>query len=124
MRRGWLVFGDTVRDFVAPASRQGHLQRVLAALVAAQPQGSTSYAAPLLHLQSFLRRRGMVGGPAPTFTRPAGRISSGPSRRCGSMATKWSCSRSLIRRSCGRGSMAPRCWSIWRSLRVAEYPEH
>jgi uncharacterized protein (DUF58 family) len=57
---GLLVFGDTVRDFVPPASRQGHLQRVLAALVAAQPQANTSYAAPLLHLQSFLRRRGMV----------------------------------------------------------------
>src|ERR1700693_1980182 len=35
---GLVVFGDTVRDFVAPASRQGHLHRVLAALVAAQPQ--------------------------------------------------------------------------------------
>ena len=57
---GLLVFGDTVRDFVPPASRQGHLQRVLAALVAAQPLQNTSYAAPLLHLQSFLRRRGMV----------------------------------------------------------------
>ena len=57
---GLVVFGDTVRDFVAPASRQGHLQRVLSALVAAQARDNTSYAAPLLHLQSFLRRRGMV----------------------------------------------------------------
>ncbi|HTY92519.1 MAG TPA: DUF58 domain-containing protein [Steroidobacteraceae bacterium] len=57
---GLVVFGDTVRDFVAPASRQGHLQRVLASLVAAQPQSTTSYAAPLTHLQGFLRRRGMV----------------------------------------------------------------
>jgi uncharacterized protein (DUF58 family) len=57
---GLVVFGDTVRDFVPPASRHEHLQRVLAALVAAQPQERTSYAAPLLHLQSFLRRRGMM----------------------------------------------------------------
>ena len=26
---GLLVFGDTVRDFVPPSSRQGHLQRIL-----------------------------------------------------------------------------------------------
>ncbi len=57
---GLIIFGDTVRDFVPPASRQGHLQRLLAALLAAQPQSNTSYAAPLLHLQTFLRRRGMV----------------------------------------------------------------
>ncbi len=43
-----------------PATRQGHLQRILASLVQAQPQSSTSYAAPLTHLQAFLRRRGMV----------------------------------------------------------------
>lgn len=57
---GLVVFGDTVRDFVPPASRQGHLHRVLAALMAAQPQSNTSYAAPLMHLQTFLRRRGIV----------------------------------------------------------------
>jgi uncharacterized protein (DUF58 family) len=57
---GLVVFGNTVRDFVPPASRQGHLQRVLASLVQAQPLETTSYAAPLTHLQAFLRRRGMV----------------------------------------------------------------
>ena len=57
---GLVVFGDTVRDFVPPSSRQGHLQRLLASLMQAEPQAKTSYAAPLTHLQTFLRRRGMV----------------------------------------------------------------
>ena len=57
---GLIVFDDEVRDYVRPSTRQGQLQRVLAALEHAEPRARTRYAAPLAHFQTFLRRRGIV----------------------------------------------------------------
>src|ERR1700681_3438032 len=57
---GLIVFDDEVRHYVRPSTRQGQLFRLLGALEHAEPRARTDFAKPLLHFQSFLRRRGLV----------------------------------------------------------------
>jgi len=57
---GLVVFDDNVREAVRPSTRQGQLQRLLAALERAEPAARTSFEQPLRQAQELLRRRGMV----------------------------------------------------------------
>jgi uncharacterized protein (DUF58 family) len=57
---GLLVFDDEVRNYIRPSTRQGQLHRLLSGLEQAEPRARTDFTKPLLHLQEFLRRRGMV----------------------------------------------------------------
>jgi uncharacterized protein (DUF58 family) len=57
---GLIVFDDEVRNYVPPSTRQGQLHRVLHGVEHAEPAARTDYAKPFIHLQQFLRRRGMV----------------------------------------------------------------
>jgi uncharacterized protein (DUF58 family) len=57
---GLLVFDDEVRSYIRPSTRQGQLHRLLAGLELAEPRARTNFAEPLRHLQSFVRRRGIV----------------------------------------------------------------
>jgi uncharacterized protein (DUF58 family) len=57
---GLIVFDDEVRTYIRASTRQGQLYRLLSGLENAQPSARTDYAKPLLHFQSFLRKRGMV----------------------------------------------------------------
>jgi uncharacterized protein (DUF58 family) len=57
---GLLVFDDEVRNYILPSTRQGQLHRLLSGLEQAEPRARTDFTKPLLHLQEFLRRRGMV----------------------------------------------------------------
>jgi uncharacterized protein (DUF58 family) len=54
------VFDDEVRSYIRPSTRQGQLHRLLAGLELAEPRARTNFAEPLRHLQSFVRRRGIV----------------------------------------------------------------
>jgi uncharacterized protein (DUF58 family) len=57
---GLLVFDDEVRNYIRPSTRQGQLHRLLSGLEQAEPRARTDFTKPLMHLQEFLRRRGMV----------------------------------------------------------------
>jgi uncharacterized protein (DUF58 family) len=57
---GLIVFDDEVRNYIRPSTRQGQLHRLLSGLEQAEPRARTNFTKPLLHLQEFLRRRGMV----------------------------------------------------------------
>jgi len=57
---GVISFDDEVRDYVAPSSRHGQLQRVLHALERAEPGARTDFARPFHHFQEVLRWRGVV----------------------------------------------------------------
>lgn len=57
---GLIVFDDEVRTYIRASTRQGQLYRLLSGLENAEPHARTDYAKPLLHFQSFLRKRGMV----------------------------------------------------------------
>ncbi len=57
---GLIVFDEAVENYVAPSSRQGQLFRLLHAIEKAQPGTRTDFAAPFVHFQTFLRRRGLV----------------------------------------------------------------
>jgi uncharacterized protein (DUF58 family) len=57
---GLIVFDDQVRNYIRPSTRQGQLHRLLSGLEQAEPRARTDFTKPLLHLQEFLRRRGMV----------------------------------------------------------------
>jgi len=57
---GLIAFDDTVRDYVEPSSRQGQWAKLLHALNRAEPGARTDFAAPFLHFQQFLQRRGLV----------------------------------------------------------------
>ncbi len=57
---GLIVFDDEVRSYIRASTRQGQLHRLLSGLENAEPSARTDYAKPLLHFQSFLRKRGMV----------------------------------------------------------------
>jgi uncharacterized protein (DUF58 family) len=57
---GLIVFDDEVRTYIRASTRQGQLYRLLSGLENAEPRARTDYAKPLLHFQSFLRKRGMV----------------------------------------------------------------
>lgn len=57
---GLIVFDDEVRNYVQPSTKQGQLARLFAALERAEPRARTDFTKPLAHLQSLLRRRGIV----------------------------------------------------------------
>jgi uncharacterized protein (DUF58 family) len=57
---GIVVFDDEIRDYVQPSTRQGQLTRLFASLDRAEPRARTNLFKPLDHLQSLLRRRGIV----------------------------------------------------------------
>lgn len=57
---GLLVFDGQVREYIKPSTRHGQLPRLFAALEAAEPRAHTSFDAPMEHLQTYLRRRGIV----------------------------------------------------------------
>jgi len=57
---GLIVFDDEVRNYIRPSTRQGQLHRLLAGLEQAEPHARTDFHKPLIHLQEFLNRRGMV----------------------------------------------------------------
>jgi len=60
---GVISFDDEVRDYVAPSSRHGQLQRVLHALERsepAEPGARTDFSRPFHHFQEVLRWRGVV----------------------------------------------------------------
>ena len=57
---GIVVFDDEIRDYVQPSTRQGQLTRLFASLDRAEPRARTNLFKPLDHLQSLLRKRGIV----------------------------------------------------------------
>jgi uncharacterized protein (DUF58 family) len=57
---GIIIFDDDVRKYVRPSSRQGQLARLLHAIESMEPGTRTNFSKPFLHLQEFLRRRGLV----------------------------------------------------------------
>jgi uncharacterized protein (DUF58 family) len=57
---GLIVFDDEVRNYIRPSTRQGQLHRLLSGLEQAEPRARTDFTKPLIHLQEFLRRRGVV----------------------------------------------------------------
>lgn len=57
---GLIVFDDEVRSFVRPSTRHGQLYRLLAGLEHAEPRARTRFEPPLAHVESFLRRRGII----------------------------------------------------------------
>jgi len=57
---GLLVFDDEIRNFVPPSTRQGQLHRLLHGIDGAEPRARTDYAKPFVHVQEFLKRRGVI----------------------------------------------------------------
>jgi len=57
---GLIVFHDEVAQFVRPSSRQGQLARLLHGIDEARLGKRTDYSHPFIHLQQFLKRRGMT----------------------------------------------------------------
>jgi uncharacterized protein (DUF58 family) len=57
---GLIVFGDDLRDYVRPSTRQGQLTRLFAGLEQAEPRARTDFGKPLRHFQELLHRRGIV----------------------------------------------------------------
>jgi uncharacterized protein (DUF58 family) len=57
---GVLIFDDEVRNYVRPSSRQGQFARIVHAIEHAELGKRTDFQRPFVHLQEFLKRRGMV----------------------------------------------------------------
>lgn len=57
---GLVVFDDEIRNYVPPSSRQGQFARMLHAIEKAEAGTHTDFAKPFVHLQNFLRRRGVI----------------------------------------------------------------
>ena len=57
---GCLVFDEAVRDFRAPSTRQGQLQRVLHTIDGAEARTGTEFARPFEHFRAASIRRGVV----------------------------------------------------------------
>ena len=57
---GLVVFDEKVRNFVPPSTRQGQLARLLHGIESVQVGLRTDFASPFLHLQEYLRRRGLA----------------------------------------------------------------
>jgi uncharacterized protein (DUF58 family) len=57
---GLIVFGDDVKNYVAPSTRQGQLMRLLHAIDQAEGGLRTDFTKPFIHFQQFLHRRGIV----------------------------------------------------------------
>src|ERR1700732_3084411 len=57
---GLIVFDDDVRNYVPPSTRQGQLPRLLHGIGNLQPGLRTDFARPFMHVQEFLKRRGLI----------------------------------------------------------------
>jgi uncharacterized protein (DUF58 family) len=57
---GLILFDDEVRQFIPPASRVGHLQKVLHAVEKAEVGQHTDFAKPFKQFLEFIRQRGLV----------------------------------------------------------------
>ncbi len=57
---GLITFDDEIRNYVRPSTRQGQLQRLMAALDQAEARARTDFAKPMRYFQEFLKRRGIV----------------------------------------------------------------
>lgn len=57
---GLIVFDEKVVNYVAPSTRQGQLFRLLHAIEGTRAGTRTDFSSPFVHLQMFLRRRGLV----------------------------------------------------------------
>ena len=57
---GVLIFDDEVRNYVRPSSRQGQFMRLVHAIDQAELGKRTNFEKPFVHVQEFLKRRGMV----------------------------------------------------------------
>ncbi len=57
---GLILFDDEVRQFIPPASRVGHLHKVLHAIEKAQVGHHTNFARPFQQFLQFIRQRGLV----------------------------------------------------------------
>lgn len=56
---GLLVFDEDVTQYTHASSRQGQLMRVLHAINQATPRGQTNFEKPFVHVQEYLKRRGL-----------------------------------------------------------------
>lgn len=57
---GLILFDDEVRQFIPPASRVGHLQKVLHAVEKAEVGQHTNFAKPFSQFLEYIRQRGFV----------------------------------------------------------------
>ncbi len=57
---GLIVFDDEVRNYLAPSTRHGQLQRLLHAIERMEMGTRTDFRKPFLHFQQFLYRPGIV----------------------------------------------------------------
>jgi uncharacterized protein (DUF58 family) len=57
---GLIVFGDDVKNYVAPSTRQGQLMRLFHAIEKAEGGARTDFSKPFIHFQQYLHRRGIV----------------------------------------------------------------
>ncbi len=71
---GFLAFHENVEQYIHASTRQGQLLRVLHAIDKTEPSGGTDFAKPFVHLQEYLKRRGVFvvisdfyGDPAATM---------------------------------------------------------
>jgi len=67
---GVIIFDDTVRNYVAPSTRQGQLNRCLHAIEEATLGKRTDFTTPFFHFQQFLHRRGIVVVISDFFQKP------------------------------------------------------
>src|SRR5262249_1502288 len=69
---GLLVFGDDIKDYIAPSTRQGQLFRLLNAIEHAEaaPGVRTDFVKPFVHFQNFQHRRGVVVVLSDFYERP------------------------------------------------------
>ncbi len=94
---GLIVFDDEVRNYIRPSTRQGQLYRLLAGLEQAEPRGAHRFwqaAASLPGISAAARDGGDHFG----FLRRPEDDHVARSSRCASMAMRWFCSTSSIRR--------------------------
>lgn len=57
---GLLVFDDDIRNYVRPSTRAGQFMRLVHAIDNAELGKRTNFQRPFLHVQEFLKRRGIV----------------------------------------------------------------
>ncbi len=57
---GLLVFDDEVREYVRPSTRQGQFMRLVHAIDHSEIGKRTNFEKPFVHIQEFLKRRGIV----------------------------------------------------------------
>jgi uncharacterized protein (DUF58 family) len=57
---GLIIFDEDVANYIPPSTRQGQIFRLLHAVEKAEPGTRTDFAAPFVHFQNFLHRKGLV----------------------------------------------------------------